>query len=453
MNPSKLRESVMVKPQILPESVKAFKESVLGNANAPQYLLPRIEAIHAGTTRNFTRYPSDKLKGDQNLKSGVYSWLYPYPKPVIYNHDTSTNPTGRVQSAYFTEYTSASKPGIVVIPKITDQDTINSILEGRLLTVSIGATTDAATCSICGTNILEEFCGHMKGESYDGTTAEWIVGNVWFDELSWVNVPSDQHAMIIDKGGVSTAESYAYNGREIINLGRKTTEWLVDPKVAISEGLLVPEKKGEEILAEAKEVQALEEGKKKKLKKQLEAVSQELEDLKVQLEKVETEKQALEEALAEKEQKLQEAEEKLKAKEAEVAELQESKTSLEQEKAALQTAYQETLAVNVQLSEELHKTLVESVVRLRMSLGKESDHEQAVERFKARTTESLKDTLSDLLAETTELPRIRTIEKVEHPGADTDGTEEKDKKAGLKEELTSEDVIMALLTGRKPRKK
>lgn len=195
LDPAKLSETVNIKMSTGKPASPSFAES----AEQHEFLMPRIEAIHAGRTRNYNHYPADKLRGDASIQSGVYSWLQPYSKPVIYNHDTNTEATGRIYSAAYAEYTQAGRPGIIVIPKITERNAVQALRDGRLLTVSIGATSDAAICSICGTDIINEgYCGHMKGEEYNGKTAEWITGNIWFDELSWVNVPADSDAMVVD---------------------------------------------------------------------------------------------------------------------------------------------------------------------------------------------------------------------------------------------------------------
>ena len=194
INPSKMSETMNVQMKKSTQT-KIVTESFEDG----EFLLPRIEAIHAGRTRNYNHYLAEKLHGDASIKSGVYSWMQPYAKPVIYNHNTNTEATGRIYSAAYAEYTQAGRPGIIVIPKITESKAVQALKDGRLLTVSIGATTDAAICSICGTDIINEgYCGHMKGEEYDGRTAEWIAGNIWFDELSWVNVPADADAMVVD---------------------------------------------------------------------------------------------------------------------------------------------------------------------------------------------------------------------------------------------------------------
>lgn len=195
INPSRLNETATI--QMV--KAKGITTSLAESTEENSYLLPRIEAIHAGRTRNNTHYLAEKLKGDPSIGSGVYSWLEPYAKPVIYNHDTYTEATGRIMSAAYTDFTQAGRPGIIVIPKITEPGAVKALKDGRLLTVSIGAESDAAICSICGTDIVNEgYCGHMKGEEYEGRVCEWIAGNIWFDELSWVNVPADSDAMVVD---------------------------------------------------------------------------------------------------------------------------------------------------------------------------------------------------------------------------------------------------------------
>lgn len=193
-DPSRLTETFSFKIDS-PNQLKQITEST----GSQEYLLPRIEAIHAGSTRNHNHYLAEKLKGDPVKKTGVYSWTHPYAKPVIYNHDTNTAATGRVEQAAYTEYTQAGKPGIIIIPKITDPDAIQALKDGRLLTVSVGATTDSIICSITGKDIMKEgFTGYEKGQYYDGKLCEWIIGDIWFDEVSWVNVPADQTAQVVD---------------------------------------------------------------------------------------------------------------------------------------------------------------------------------------------------------------------------------------------------------------
>lgn len=394
-----------------------------------RYLLPRIEAIHAGRTRNNTRYLADKLKGHQELQSGVFSWTVPYPKPIIHNHDIETPATGRVHSAAFSEFTSAGRPGIIVVPKISEPKAIQDILDGRLLTVSIGATTDSAVCSICGTDIINEgFCGHHKGEVYDGETAEWICGNLWFDELSWVNVPADQDAMIVDMG--QTFQPVASNNQESIVVSESTS----------GTGQTTEKERNDKDMDE--------------LQKQLEAMQAERDALKAQVEALEGEKATLEEAnqalTAEKEtlsQEVTEAKAEVEAEKAKVEEketaLTESATELEGVKAELATvteAREQLVEANTALATEVRESKVSHLVDLRVALGKESSKEDALEKFKERSVESLNDSISDLEGEVAQPAAPRVVEHVQKPTPQATTVTESTK-------LTTEEMFKKLFGG------
>jgi hypothetical protein len=159
----------------------------------PESIIVTVEAIHAGMTKNKTFYPANQLE------ASTHTWTTPYNKPVIKNHDHWEEPNGRVIEANFKQ--SVLKPDTHTIElklKIMDEDTIKKVLSGQYLTLSIGGSTNSAKCSICGKNIVTEgWCGHSKGRIYDGKEAYWIIGEMEFDEISWVNVPADVNAQVI----------------------------------------------------------------------------------------------------------------------------------------------------------------------------------------------------------------------------------------------------------------
>lgn len=467
VDPSKIHESIVVQPQLSSTDVSSLMEQAMNNQT---FLLPRIEAIHEGTTRNFTRYPADKLRGDQSLKSGVYSWTHPYPKPVIYNHDVETEATGRVHSAYFTEFTAAGKPGIVVVPKITSPKAIQDILEGRLLTVSIGATTDAAICSICGTDIIQEgFCGHMKGEEYDGQKAEWIVGNLWFDELSWVNVPADQHAMIVDAGvmqmtvDATSAEHMVASTiyRPTITVTSPTSSLITVSSSATGSGYIISTngpvsgqgqlestEKGEapvneEQVKELQEKLEAAEAKITSLEEQNTALTSEVESLKTEKESLEAKVTSLEEQIASLETQVQEKEEALSQLTATKEDLETKVAQLESLLEEEKQAREQMVEENTKLVADMHQQLAERVVDLRLFLGKESDREQALQKYSTRTTESLRDSLQDLLAESAQMKPIRTVERIENPVHDIVPTVTNQTTEGL----TKEEVLKNLFSG------
>lgn len=179
----------------------------------PSVLYPEIRAITADkVTRNKTFYPSESLIGNEAEGTGVYSILYPYPIPIIQDHATATgllgsesSPVyGRAKYAKFVPGSNGSGGYVSVIPAITDPTAIEMILTERFLTVSIGVETESVTCSICnGSPYLEDGCDHVKGQTYfiDGRLKEcyYIVGPVRFHEVSFVIVPSDTDARVINK--------------------------------------------------------------------------------------------------------------------------------------------------------------------------------------------------------------------------------------------------------------
>lgn len=426
-DPRIISESSVVKPTLAPE--QGFQEFT--TEGGVRYLLPRIEAIHAGATRNNTVYLADKLRGHEELKSGVFSWTKPYPKPIIYNHDVETEVTGRVHTASFTEFTAAGRPGIVVVPKISHPKAIQDILDGRLLTVSIGATTDSAICTVCGTDIINEgFCGHMRGEVYEGVTAQWECGNLWFDELSWVNVPADQDAMIVDMGAVMNTTASA--SRESVTVTST-----------------VKEQDG----SNHQNPEERDENKMEELQKQLEALQTEKDALVSEKETLVSEKEALEAEKAslvtEKEAlqtKLDEATSEVESEKAKVTEKEQALAEKEAALVAEQEAREQLVDANTALASEVHESKVAHLVDLRVALGKESSKEEATTKFKARSIESINDSILDLAEETVVVqPVTRVVEKVEHPATQVTPVTP----TQVTESLTNEDVLIKLLLGRK----
>lgn len=152
----------------------AVAEAKKDGGELPKALIVTVEAIHAGMTKNKTFYPADKLE------SSVHTWTSPYQRPVIKNHDTWAEPTGRVIDAYFKD--SILKPETKTIElqlRIIDADTVQKVLDGRYLTLSIGGSTNEARCSICAKNIVSEgWCGHSKvkrmtAKRHTGLSERW----------------------------------------------------------------------------------------------------------------------------------------------------------------------------------------------------------------------------------------------------------------------------------------
>lgn len=469
LDPMKISESVTTKVDI-GQVDTAFNEST--NESGITVLYPKIEAIHEGRTRNFNRYTAEKLKGNHELKSGVYSWTQPFPKPVIHNHDVNTEATGRVYSASYSDYTSAGRPGIIVTPKITQEKAIKDILEGRLLTVSIGATTNAAVCSVCSTDIINEgWCGHMRGEEYDGQMCEWVAGDLFFDELSWVNVPADSDAMITS---TSLAQNTMATGESITVQGNKESKPENEKKIVV-EGPVTAENidtSTSTLTTESVVVKSDSESttKEESIVTQEDQVAteaqQEVTDVTEQTDEATQQEQATDETNvvenAEVEESTETEEENLEAEvveenaNAEEPAVAEADTSIELQKAQddlaeAQKTIDELTEANVQLAKELHEATVNFLVDLRVAVGKESSREDAVTKYTARTLESLRDSISDILVEKPVInkPVTRNVEHVEKPTGEKIVTESKDLLTKKVMVTNNEEALISLLTGRR----
>lgn len=217
---------------VSPDSSVTSKLEEALSGDYPEVLYPEIRAITADkVTKNKTYYPVAFLQGDPKENTGVTSWLYPYPKPIIKDHQTGggffggsgSDIYGRVKYASLVNKSIKNPAYVSVVPEITDPQAIQNILTGRFLTVSIGIEAMAVRCSICRTNIAETECDHIKGQMYNVKGKEklcyWEIGPLQFEELSFVTVPSDDEAMVIntDIGGVN--ESFNIYGGRRSNVG------------------------------------------------------------------------------------------------------------------------------------------------------------------------------------------------------------------------------------------
>lgn len=183
-------------------------ESAVSDTERPLVIFPEIHAITGNwVTRNKTYYPNESLIGTPNKGTGAISFYYPYPTPILRDHLSSPDvmganpaslPYGRVYSANFIHEAKTGGGWLREIPAITDPFAIEAILTGRFLTVSIGIETESVHCSVCGNNLVEDFCDHRKGEVYDGKECYWKMGEIIARETSFVNVPSDVNAGILN---------------------------------------------------------------------------------------------------------------------------------------------------------------------------------------------------------------------------------------------------------------
>jgi len=188
----------------------------------------RINAIHAGTTKNYHTFPLEELE------KSVDKWTKPYGKPILKNHDITEEPLGRIREATVLKY-SESDGVLSVVASIADQDTVQKIYDERYMTVSIGVASNNVSCSVCGINWFEDECDHFPGRKYvdedngDESLCTAVIRDIAPIELSFVNSPADANderfAGVVTIGESTDFEFYSDLGEGVTKRrGRKSSE-------------------------------------------------------------------------------------------------------------------------------------------------------------------------------------------------------------------------------------
>ena len=166
-------------------------------------LICEVNATHAGTLINNRIYPPD------SMQKGIKTWVSPYKKPVLVNHDDTKDPLGRVMAAKYvkTERGVSSRDYKPILResdgygyqrltlRITDSEAIQKVLDGRYETVSVRMSTDHCWCSICDVDWSDEGpCEHTPGSKYENKLAYLTTGELTYREVSFVNIPADEYA-------------------------------------------------------------------------------------------------------------------------------------------------------------------------------------------------------------------------------------------------------------------
>lgn len=212
------------------EAAINVQEGVGLDAVSPDSLMVDIEGIHVGPTRNFTWYTEQALQGS------VPTWTKPYLRPLIMHHNEKDGKIiGRIQFVTYTDKNTRSGTGALLFTaNVPDKEGKEQIQDGRLKTVSIGATVHDCRCSICGHNIAEEGeCEHKRGAQYNGKICYWMIYSMTAKELSYVIVPSDiyAHNIRVYKPSRETLQVAAnYNSEGVLNVSEAVK---IDPTTGL----------------------------------------------------------------------------------------------------------------------------------------------------------------------------------------------------------------------------
>lgn len=396
----------------LQESFKQIKLSESTGTTDKRKLIVTVEGIHTGMTKNKTFYPGN------TLEASVPTWTTPHNKPVITNHNEYSEPKGRVVFAEYVESSLTDKYTVRMKLEITDQDTIEKILDGRYLTLSVGGSANKVTCSVCAKDLVTEgYCGHRRGQAYEGKEAYWMIGNYTGDEISFVNMPADVHAQVIaaelvgEKGDKGVAKNKENNeptqaqGEPVQTQEGKEPGVNADP-TAIIDGLTGinenNQQQGEP--AEPAEPAATEPGQTQESgvnsDTDVAALKEQITTLTADLTKAQSD--------------LTTAQATIESKDVEITTLTSNLAESKQELESAEMECKKQVESNVTLARYARKTLIERVADLRVLHMTESTERSAIlAELDGTSSKVLEQTIADLLAQT---PPARQQGSVENPG-------------------------------------
>ena len=183
---------------VLPGSNKKLTEASAKTQNSAEYkgFIVSIEALHCYpyATGNFTRYMTEACK------KSLDKWTHPYEKPtILYHNDYDGVINGRIIESSMGKSQNTGGDCLLIKATAPDWKTQDDLSSEILKTVSVGVDASDVRCSICGAHIAEgEVCDHKRGSVYDGKICYWDVYDFTPKELSYVIVPSDEYAQVID---------------------------------------------------------------------------------------------------------------------------------------------------------------------------------------------------------------------------------------------------------------
>lgn len=451
-------------------SIKTIKDTafkMLDNDRQPQ-LRVQIDATHSGILTNLRVYPGKKvMDGHKSYTSRDHGGTAEYDKPVLKHHNQYDDPVGRIVGAKYTQLKngqdfdldflspddSGKGSGFVTVDAlINDPDTIKKILDGRFISVSAGHHTDMVICSVCGESIMA--CNHMPGRRYneegektdkeEGQLCYVITNKMTYDELSFVNVPAQPSAKLInfnwsdckdlrDKENILITSMLASNKETVrtlvltdsddeVNLltglkksDTKKTTIAVKPAVAdkLKAALSLPDTDDDDSNVRPEG----NEGKVEQPEQNLKANTQKInEDKTMDLNELQKKIEGLETKLKDAETTVKTSEEKVKAQEAQIQKLTEESKSLD-----------------TKMRKSLATTLASLKVRLKKPDAQNLDSQeklgQYIDKLASRNLSSLEDAVSDLLIE------------LEHSKEETTKTKSNTADLLAKDKVTSETIV------------
>lgn len=426
-----------VKEDFTPTGVMSMVDSngnaiqITDSANSntlPDKLNVVVEATHTGINRNKVNYSYE------SLSKSTDSWTKNYSKPVLLNHDSHSDPLGRVKSADFKQSViNPEKHTIQLNLEITNKAAIERFLDGRYRTFSIGGYTDSATCSVCNKDQMTDgFCGHQRGKTYDGKECFWNLGTMEYDEISVVNSPADVHAQAISlsvvgedgqEDSVPSDNTEPTGDNDDTKNATPSDGTTSDDILNNIDGILGHTDSQEPTPTEPTEPSEPAEPADKP--KEDDSADDGAEPINDSVEKLKEEIATLKDKVATLESEIEAKEGIIAAKDSEIKSLEAERDNLKAELATATEDSEGLVKQNASLAKFAHSTLAERVVDLQIILGDKNieDKEQLLKDYSLTTSKKLNDMINELHKP----ERITQRVKATNPAfANTDGTTDDD---------------------------
>lgn len=241
MNKLKLIDKLEIDQPIRAELKDEALSIIRKDKNSGLKLNIQIDATHSGILANNRVYPGKYVSSSyRSYLSKDLGGTSEFSVPILKHHRHEEDAVGRVTSAVFVKYkegtsferdyanpdteeTGGKGSGVVKVgATITDLDTIEKIVDARLLSVSSGQASKYMLCNICGKDLFgrplskdedEETCAHVPGSIYEVEDSEMlcyaVTGPLIYKEISFVNIPAQSPAKVtkFDWDGAKLSDS------------------------------------------------------------------------------------------------------------------------------------------------------------------------------------------------------------------------------------------------------
>lgn len=182
--------------EVTDSELALINQQALRTLSAEEVFIFRVAACDDQVDRDHERFTLNTLEDLAKLYVG---------KSFIVDHAwLSSGQCARIYAAHVEKAEEVNRLVLrAYMLRNKDTESMIAAIEGGILReVSVGCAVEKAICSICGTNRVESYCGHIPGREYDGKSCHIdLEGATDAYECSFVAVPAQPKAGVIKRYG------------------------------------------------------------------------------------------------------------------------------------------------------------------------------------------------------------------------------------------------------------